>query len=524
MTRKIIIIAALLCLLLPFAALADGGEELPGPLSGTEGPIGSAPCAHDMCISLGREGHICLRCGAVAAHDIREKTIAATCMTVGYTETFCTACGHIADQYDIIEPSAKYHVWGSEMTEAAPTCFSEGTVSRECTLCGTKETMTIPMTEHTPVTYETAPDCMHDGMITVVCSVCGTEISTTAGEPRSALYHAWGEWATETEPGCETAGSEKRVCSICGAEHRRDTEPAGHTPETKVFEAAEGNDGYTVDICAVCGAETGERRDITHYPCEEPETVVPTCAKAGSITVKCVNCGEIISQDVLPPTGAHEWGRYTGRYTVESEPTCVTAGESMRKCSVCGLTERKYIAAAGHDIHEVTVEPSGLSVGYTVDRCSICGVETGVRRDVIPAKIDLSEMTKVGETCEAYTEGIKSVVVYELETDEGIVRAVCMEAENEALIDMSGVEADVVCITHGGLTLTICAPGAVTAQVSFFSVDAYCVRCVLTGVAGERGEYTAVCGDEGGAIYRGYVTLSTGDAGVTLRLIEEYPG
>ena len=72
-------------------------------------------------------------------------------------------------------------------------------------------------------------------------------------------------------------------------------------------------------------------------------TVDATCTKAGSTTVKCDDCDEQISTEVIPALG-HSYG-----VAVETKaPTCTEKGVSEQKCSVCGDVITGSVPALGH--------------------------------------------------------------------------------------------------------------------------------------------------------------------------------
>ena len=87
---------------------------------------------------------------------------------------------------------------------------------------------------------------------------------------------------------------------------------------------------------------------------EETVTVDSTCTVAGSETVKCSVCGEIIKTTELP-LAEHTWDAGA----VTTEPGCETEGVKTFTCTVCKETKTEAVEAIGHayDAGVVTTEP-----------------------------------------------------------------------------------------------------------------------------------------------------------------------
>ena len=98
-------------------------------------------------------------------------------------------------------------------------------------------------------------------------------------------------------------------------------------------------------------------------------TVNATCTAAGSVTVTCDTCGEIVSEEVLPATGH---GDEREEYTA---PTCTEQGYTAVYCADCGefLYNEEYEAALGHSYQSVVTAPSLSTQGFTTYTCSVCG-------------------------------------------------------------------------------------------------------------------------------------------------------
>ena len=139
-------------------------------------------------------------------------------------------------------------------------------------------------------------------------------------------------------------------------------------------------------------------------------TTDATCTVAGSTTVTCTDCGEVVSTTEIPATG-HAWadatcvapktcgtcqateGEAAGHNFVEGtcsvcgtpethvcnfvagetvDPTCTEAGYTVYSCT-CGATEnRDEVAATGHTELTETNPASCSAAGSTVVTCEVC--------------------------------------------------------------------------------------------------------------------------------------------------------
>jgi len=96
-------------------------------------------------------------------------------------------------------------------------------------------------------------------------------------------------------------------------------------------------------------------------------TVAATCTAAGSVTVTCDDCGEIISTEEIAATG-HSYD------AVVTAPTCTVAGYTTYTCSACGdAYVADEVAASGHNYESVVTAPQVGVQGYTTHTCSVCG-------------------------------------------------------------------------------------------------------------------------------------------------------
>ena len=103
------------------------------------------------------------------------------------------------------------------------------------------------------------------------------------------------------------------------------------------------------------------------------ETTDATCTVAGSTVVTCDDCGEEVSNTVIPATG-HK----TTETIVGAE--CTTAGSKTIACENCDYVETTEIPATGHDFAAPTYERNGNQHTAT-GTCNVCGETTSETED-----------------------------------------------------------------------------------------------------------------------------------------------
>ncbi len=128
-------------------------------------------------------------------------------------------------------------------TTTAATCKSEGTIVKTCTVCGDKNTQTIPKTnQHSYKTTTTAATCKSEGKITETCTVCGDTNTKTIPKTNQ---HSFGDWVTTKTPTQSSDGLEKRVCAVCNAEETRTLKYEGSDTSSDVNSSSGDNSSST---------------------------------------------------------------------------------------------------------------------------------------------------------------------------------------------------------------------------------------------------------------------------------------
>lgn len=544
MMKKAITAALVLLLVMCTAAIAQGD------------------CTHTGgWVQFDGEMHSCTNCGEVFEHEMKPKTVASTCQSVGYTMDVCSLCGYEGAQYDIRDADPDAHVWSDWKTKRQATCTQTGLRTHSCTVCGKSEDEETPMASHDMKAVIYDPDCMNDGYTQLVCSVCGKTGEKTDIIPRSAAYHKWSAFSTTKEATCTQDGEQVRACSVCGANHRQTIVHEGHVPAT-VTVAPGCEDGYTVEKCENCGQELSARRDIVpavHQWGEWENTVPAGCEMPGEDTRTCVLCGAKDTQEVAP-TG-HEWqevvcepsciadgysavqcaicGALQGeKYDIvlggdeyhiwdedgwerEAEPTCTQWGLYWQECKICGHMRKVPVLPKGHEGVETCVEAGFARDGYKVLVCAVCGEEAGQRYEIVPAQMYSMQMQET-QVSDLQIEGAQSAILYTVVSDEGETAAVLevhADAAGKVLLDMTDEwyrEHAVVrvCVVHEGITVSLaCSEESVLVEIACAQEEEGLLVSVLTtlpvdGFDEENGSYShgvysALVGREGDTLFFG---------------------
>ena len=243
-------------------------------------------------------------------------------------------------------------------------CFST------CPVCGGHES-----TDVTPDSDTGIIGVKSAGAFETSCSY--TIMHTVDGETKCmelfCLLHD-GEEVVLTEPTCTTAGTSVIRCKDCGDQGETQSIPAtGHDYGAGVsLPVSENFCSETQYTCKDCGSAYyslgGSARQAHNF--EVVDRVEPTCVSEGSILERCTTCG-------YPKTTPISKSAHTaGNAVVVRQPTCTEMGESRVSCTFCGTTIRTTpIAVLGHDYKIVSEQPATCTEGghSSYSECSRCG-------------------------------------------------------------------------------------------------------------------------------------------------------
>lgn len=121
-----------------------------------------------------------------------------------------------------------------------------------------------------------------------------------------------------------------------------------------------------------------------------------TCTEAGvEDTVKCAECGYVVSGGGAIPAQGHKMGNWTQT----KAPTCEDKGEETRNCTVCGKNpETRSIAALGHKFGDwkVTKTATCTEKGVETRTCTCGKSET---RDIAKTDHPDTDGNKICDAC-----------------------------------------------------------------------------------------------------------------------------
>ncbi len=207
-------------------------------------------------------------------------------------------------------------------------------------------------------------------------------ITVTVGEKSSVFYvtvHNEGKWTTVKEPTCTEKGEKKLYCTDCGELLDTEELPAkGHTEVTdKGLDPTCTENGLTEGShCSVCNTILTEQEVIPakgHTPYLNWETIKnPTCISHGEKVRYCSVCGEVAETMDIDVTD-HQPVIDEAR-----EATCLNSGLTEGShCSVCHtvLVPQQVIQPKGHewDEGEISKQPTCTTTGEKIYHCKNCG-------------------------------------------------------------------------------------------------------------------------------------------------------
>lgn len=290
--------------------------------------------------------------------------------TDGYELWECYCGGY---SYKVI-----FHNFG-EAVKTEPTCGSDGSSIKICTVCGEKEIETIPAAgkHNYELTEKNGGDCTTAPILTYTCTVCGDSYTK---EGKIDDGHKYVE--TVVEPTCITKGYTTATCSVCGETTIYDfVAPLGHKTTIRRIPATCKELSKLEYSCSRCDYHELVDDMDSGYSEHTYETVTTdaTCSEEGRISEVCSICGDVRSSETIAKL-EHDY-----KQTVTS-PTCDKVGSKTYTCIVCGYTYSELISALGHKaVIDNSVAPTCISDGKTEgSHCSVCG-EVLVKQQILPA-------------------------------------------------------------------------------------------------------------------------------------------
>ena len=303
------------------------------------------------CTTLGYDRYLCTDCGKIEKRDyvnslghawqsivIRD----ATCETDDKLLELCFRCGEMK-QTATPKGEHKY-----KTHTVAATCITPGYTVRECSVCGDRHIEDI--TSVLPHNYEShviAATCENGGKTIHRCDGCGSSFVT---DYTDALGHSWDEGTLVTNATCTGEGVMEYRCVRCGYHRIKGNEAAGHVPGTPAT-------CTEPQLCTKCGTVLAKALGHDY----KSEVKAPTCTEMGYTTNTCTRCGDTNKSDYTEPTG-HK----PSDWIIDKEPTTDSEGSKHRECENCG--EKLETAEIDKIYSSGTTDSKGEAVvgGYLV--------------------------------------------------------------------------------------------------------------------------------------------------------------
>lgn len=265
----------------------------------------------------------------------------------------------------------------------APTTTVPSTTAPTTTVPSTTApTTTVPSTTAptTTVPSTTAPTTTVPSTTAPTTTVPSTTVSTTTVPTTESTT------VTTTEQTTEPTTEETTVHT--------------HTEVTEEVKATCTENGLKTVKCSDCGEIISETVLTATGHSEEKTTIEPTCTETGKETVTCTVCDELISETILDATGHREifsgakdahteceicYEILSADHTYKTSTTnasCTLDGGTTYVCE-CGYNYTETIPATGHTEKTTTVDATCTVDGKTTVSCSVC-TET-LSETVIPA-------------------------------------------------------------------------------------------------------------------------------------------
>lgn len=186
------------------------------------------------------------------------------------------------------------HIFGETEVKTA-TCSEKGYVRAycRCGLLDEENYRELPVVDHDYQYIVTeAPTCYETGMSVEQCLHCG--LATGATATVAATGHSE-KTVVARETSCARAGLLRTYCTVCNETFNEEEIPVLPHGDRYVFEkrATCTSDGYTVEKCVACDAETGSRTVYSATGVHEGRWVIitePSVEKRGYAAKKCIYC------------------------------------------------------------------------------------------------------------------------------------------------------------------------------------------------------------------------------------------
>lgn len=139
-------------------------------------------------------------------------------------------------------------------------------------------------------------------------------------------------------------------------------------------EANEVIDGIYLEVCGDCGRSFVKREAAHTF---KSTTVEPTCTEEGYTGNVCLVCGYAEEKTAIQPAEGHKWGEPIP-VNDKDKNFCEDGGTAVHVCEVCAATEIvEYTEGLGHKFDVATFswsqQPAADKGGVLSGKCTVCG-------------------------------------------------------------------------------------------------------------------------------------------------------
>lgn len=149
---------------------------------------------------------------AECAHEYVEKREEPGCEYSGLLWQECVLCGYKTG-YTLLDPVG--HSFAQWHVTTEPTCTREGVQVRDCTVCGARETASVPPLGHTYEAEVRHPTCTAGGYTRFNCQFCTSYYIADYTQPLGHSYNI----ILLREPTDTVRGQVRFTCTRCSESH-----------------------------------------------------------------------------------------------------------------------------------------------------------------------------------------------------------------------------------------------------------------------------------------------------------------
>lgn len=225
-------------------------------------------------------------------HKYTDTVVKPTCTENGYTLHRCEHCG---DTYKDAYVSAKGHEYTSTITTEA-TCTVDGLMTYTCRNCNEKKTSIILASGHNYISSIVEPTCEKHGYTLHKCTKCGVSYKDNYTENTAHDYVC----NIIKQATCQATGTKEYVCKKCDDSYTETISRTEHNYSKNIKKYSTCSyEGLAEYVCGICGDSYTETIKKTDHKYSQ-RVVLPTLTNEGYTLNVCTVCGHEIKTNIVP--------------------------------------------------------------------------------------------------------------------------------------------------------------------------------------------------------------------------------